>query len=153
MSNGAGQKKSFWSNPWMWTGLGCCGGCIAIPLIMVAMFGGGIFYMFGKSGANDLKAATVEQAKADPRVIEALGEPIEVGWLGESHVSMNNGQTVVRLGVPLSGPKGKATLRVEAEKADDGWKFQRLAVEVEDGGQSFELTPPAGTLPEAPAPQ
>lgn len=152
MTNDARQKKSFWSNPWLWTGVGCCGGCIAIPLILMAMFGGGIFYMFGKSGATDLKAATVEQAKADPRVIEALGEPIDTGWLGESNVSINNGKTIVRLGVPLEGPKGNGTLHVDAEKTDDGWNFQRLEVEIDGSGETFELTPP-GTLPEAPAPQ
>jgi Cytochrome oxidase complex assembly protein 1 len=41
--------------------------------------------------------------------------------------------------IPLSGPKGKATLYVEAKKSADTWFFQTMVVKIERNGERIDL--------------
>jgi hypothetical protein len=41
--------------------------------------------------------------------------------------------------IPLSGPKGKATLYVEAMKSADIWVFQTMVVKIEKTGERIDL--------------
>jgi hypothetical protein len=43
------------------------------------------------------------------------------------------------LSIPLSGPKGKATLYVEAMKSADLWVFQTMVVKIEKTGERIDL--------------
>ena len=47
------------------------------------------------------------------------------------------------LSIPLSGPKGKATLYVEAKKSADVWLFQTMVVKIEKTGERIDLNKPA----------
>jgi hypothetical protein len=45
----------------------------------------------------------------------------------------------MNLSIPLRGPKGKATLYVEAKKSADLWMFQTMVVKIEKTGQRIDL--------------
>jgi anti-sigma factor RsiW len=63
----------------------------------------------------------VDLARHSPRVVEALGEPIEGSiWVeGEHHVSEQH-ETVANVQIPLSGPKGEGRLSIEAVQGLNG---------------------------------
>jgi len=80
---------------------------------------------------------------SQPGSIEAIGSPISQTGIvsGNSNVSGAVGEA--NLSIPLSGPKGKATLYVEAKKSADTWFFQTMVVKIEKTGERIDLN----TLP------
>jgi len=92
---------------------------------------------------SDAYKIALARAQANPAVIEAIGSPIsQTGVVsGNSNVSGAVGEA--NLSIPLSGPKGRATLYVEAKKSADRWLFQTMVVEIEKTGDRIDLN----TLP------
>jgi hypothetical protein len=92
---------------------------------------------------SDAYKIALARAQANPGVIEAIGSPISQTGIvsGNSNVSGAVGEA--NLSIPLSGPKGKATLYVEAKKSADRWFFQTMVVKIEKTGERIDLN----TLP------
>jgi hypothetical protein len=92
---------------------------------------------------SDAYKIALARAQANPAVIEAIGSPISQTGIvsGNSNVSGAVGEA--NLSIPLSGPKGKATLYVEAKKSADTWFFQTMVVKIEKTGERIDLN----TLP------
>src|SRR5205823_13882660 len=82
---------------------------------------------------------TLARARATPGVSEAIGASISQAGIvsGNSNVNGPTGET--NLSIPLSGPKGKATLYVEAKKSADIWLFQTMVVKIEKTGERIHL--------------
>ena len=129
-------EKKWWNNPWTCGVGGCCLGCVAIPLLMVGVFGIGIVGLVSQTGVYEDAAKLVRD---HPVVIEQLGEPVETGWPRNVAINFDNGKGRASLSFPVSGPKGSGTLRVEARKETDTWEYQRLDLEVDGGGEDFDL--------------
>ena len=54
----------------------------------------------------------MEAARADPRVVSAIGSPVEKGWIWEGSIDhFTPGGGISRFIIPLHGPKGRGTLR------------------------------------------
>lgn len=79
------------------------------------------------------------KAKMDSAVIKALGSPIKEGLFvaGNMKISVPSGKA--DLAIPLSGPKGKATLYVLARKSADKWNFSTLEVAISRSGERINL--------------
>ena len=92
---------------------------------------------------SDAYKIALARAQANPVVIEAIGSPISQTGIvsGNSNVSGAVGEA--NLSIPLSGPKGKATLYVVAKKSADTWFFQTMVVKIEKTGERIDLN----TLP------
>jgi hypothetical protein len=118
-------------------------------LLLAAGFGFFIVTMFfGMMKSSDAYKMALARAKADPRVVAALGSPIEDGFFasGNTNVSGTSGQADMT--VPLSGPKGKGTLYFVASKFAGQWTFSKLMVEIANTGQRIDLVEdPATTSP------
>ena len=84
-------------------------------------------------------ALVLAKAKADSRVVNALGTPITDGYFvsGNTNVSGTSGQADMT--VPISGPKGKGTIYFVAAKFAGQWTFSKLMVEVAASGQRIDL--------------
>lgn len=121
-------ERSWWSRNWGWAVGGCCLGCLVIPVLLVALFGVGIFTFIRSAGPTDEALALV---RANPEAVEALGEPLDTGWwiMGRVDVSGDSGEA--DLTVPVSGPRGEGKLRIEARRRDGEWEFERLDLDVE----------------------
>lgn len=96
--------------------------------------------VFGAMKSSDAYKIALARAKADPRVIEALGSPIAAGFFvsGTTNVSGSSGQA--DLAIPISGPDGKGTIYGVASKFAGKWTFSKLVVEVGKTGQKIDLT-------------
>jgi hypothetical protein len=111
-------------------------------LFLVAAF---VFFIvaivFGALKSSDAYKMALARAKADPRVVNALGSPIKDGLFisGKTNVSGTSGQA--DLTVPISGPNGNGTLYFVASKFAGEWTFSKLMVTVEKTGEKIDLTP------------
>jgi hypothetical protein len=123
-------------------------GCLGL-FLLAATFGFLIVsIVFGAMKSSDAYKAALARAKADPRVMSALGSPITDGFLvgGSTNVSGTSGHADIN--VPISGPKGKGTIYFVASKFAGKWTFSKLMVEVADTGQQIDLIEePATTAP------
>lgn len=129
-------ERSWWQNPWTCGIGGCCVGCIALPVLILSILGGGAFLLARSSGVYQ---EALEQVKADPRAVELLGEPIETGWQFNGNVQTGGGGGEARFSVPISGPKASGLLEVEAEKVDGDWHYESIRITPEDGGLPLDL--------------
>jgi hypothetical protein len=95
--------------------------------------------VFGAMKSSDVYKAALATAKADPRVINALGSPIEPGFFVSGNTNVSGSSGDADLTVPISGPNGKGTIYLVASKFAGKWTFSRLVVEVEITGEKIDL--------------
>jgi hypothetical protein len=117
-------------------------GCSGIGLVLLVLASGGFVYSVTASMKNTgAYTGGMEMALSDPRVQDALGEPIEADWAFTGSVSQNGDSGEAELAVPLEGPKAAGTLYVEAEKTAGSWAFDVVQVDVH--GLRIDLLAPA----------
>jgi len=130
------QDPGFLSRNWKWL---LPLGCLA-PIVALALFVGGIVLVVGGAiRTSDPFNVGVQRARESPDVVASLGEPIEVGWLISGNINVNGPSGEANLSIPLTGPKGAATLYVVAEKSAGEWVFERLEVEIEGASDRVDL--------------
>ncbi len=88
---------------------------------------------------SDVYKQVVGRAEMHPELRQLLGEPIQPGWLAYGEVRVRQGRGVARLLIPISGPKGKATIHVVATGAMGIWWYQTLTAEVSGQPAPIEL--------------
>jgi hypothetical protein len=77
--------------------------------------------------ASQVYQRSVAEARASSEVIGSLGQPITVGWFSSGEITQStNGTGWARLTIPLSGPKGKGILKVEAGRLAGRWRLSTL---------------------------
>jgi hypothetical protein len=121
------------------SGAGGCLGCLAVivagVLLLLAMFTG----LIRLSGAYDQALAL---ARAEPRILKALGEPISASPFTMGTIASGGGRWQITATVYLSGPKGKGTLRLRATTLrgyrDRRWD-QFSVFEYHRGGEPYEI--------------
>jgi hypothetical protein len=121
-----GEKKSGKAK---WVVLGC-GGCALLVVLLAAFVAAVLGIAFTAVKSSDAYRTAVERASEHPLVIDALGEPIEDGLLVTGSVNVSGSSGEASLAIPISGPKGRATVYVEAQKSAGEWHFQVLEVEI-----------------------
>ena len=132
-------RPNWWSRNWKWfVPTGCC----LTPLLV---FGGFAAFMilviFGAMKQTDVYKLTVARAKADSRVIAALGSPIEDGWWLAGNTTVTGGSGNADITIPISGPKGKGTLYAVASKSAGEWSYSKLVVKIDKTGETIDLGP------------
>jgi hypothetical protein len=88
----------------------------------------------------------VARARADQRVTQALGSPIEAYFYvsGNFSVSDSGGTSVQEadLAIPIYGPDGEGTLRVVGKKTGADWTYTVLQVSILEKQQIIDLLSP-----------
>lgn len=126
-------KRDWWSRNWK--------RFVPVAVVSVVLVIGGLVMGVTRvMKSTDAYRGAVARAKAAPAVRAALGTPIEEGFfvLGQVEAGRTDGSAT--LTIPLSGPKGKATLFVAATKAAGEWRFHRLLVRPENAGVTIDLS-------------
>jgi cytochrome oxidase complex assembly protein 1 len=118
-------------------------------LLLAAGFGFFITTMFfGAMKSSDAYKMALARAKADPRVTNALGSPIEDGFFASGTTNVSGTSGHADMTVPISGSKGKGTLYFVASKFAGQWTFSKLMVEMANTGQRIDLIEdPATSVP------
>jgi hypothetical protein len=78
--------------------------------------------------SSEIYQMTLSEARNSSCVTRTLGTPLDPGWMtsGGTKESGTNGSA--NLSIPLSGPKGKGRLLVEAEKQNGIWQISSLVL-------------------------
>jgi hypothetical protein len=89
--------------------------------------------------STDVYKEALARAKADSAVIDALGSPITEGFLVSGNTNVNGASGEANLSVPISGPNGKGTIYVAANKSLGRWNYSGLVVEIAKTHQRIDL--------------
>ena len=104
---------------------------ILLSLLLFASFVGGIFLVVESSFQHsDSYVQALARARADPQVVEKIGQPIKAGWMVSGRINVSGASGIAEISIPIRGPKGKGTLSVVAKKSAGRWEFETLQVEV-----------------------
>lgn len=98
-----------------------------------------VFFVFSVMKSSDAYKIAVARAKSDQRVVAALGTPISEGMFASGKTNVNGPSGEADIGIPISGPKGKATIYAVATKSEGQWSFSKLDVKIEGTGETIDL--------------
>ena len=132
----ATRKPNWWNQNWKWF---VPLGCFAMVLLFLAFIGSIVAIVFSAMKSTNVYREALARAKADPAVIEALGSPIKDGFLVSGNTSVNGASGESNLAIPISGPKGKGTIYVSANKSLGQWNYSGLVVEVGETHKRIDL--------------
>ena len=114
-------------------------GCL-LPVLFLGGCALAFFFLaMGMLKQSDVYKTALARAQANPEVIEAIGSPISQTGIVSGNSNVNGVTGEANLSIPLTGPKGKATLYVEAKKSADIWYFQTMQVKVERTDRRIDL--------------
>ncbi len=133
------QRAGWWSRNWKWF---VPTGCLTIFAFFAAFIALIVFAVFGAMKSTDVYKSAVARAKADGRVIAALGAPIREGMFMSGNTNTSGGSGEANLAIPISGPKGKGTIYVVAVKVAGTWQYSKLIVEIERTGEKIDISEP-----------
>jgi hypothetical protein len=138
-------RRGWWSRNWKWfLPTGCCLGSLLGIVLAIAIFGMGIVGLV--SGISKILKSSepyqtaVAHAKANEKVVSALGTPIDEGFpMGK--VNTNNDTGDADLSIPLTGPKGKATIYVVGTRSGGTWTYSKMSATITGTDESIDLSP------------
>ncbi len=120
-------------------------GCSVILVLgfaaMIALF----VFVFSVIKRSDVYREAFTRATNDPRVITALGTPIEKGWWVMGKVNLDNNTGSANIDFPISGPKGSAHVHAAASYDGNTWTYSTLVVRPDSGGEIDILHPAASS--------
>jgi hypothetical protein len=109
-------------------------------LILFVVFVGSVaLIVFSAMKSTDVYKDALARAKSNSAVIEALGSPIIEGFLVSGNTNVNGASGEANLSIPISGPNGKGTIYVAANKSLGRWNYSGLMVEVIKTHQRIDL--------------
>ena len=131
------KEKSWWSRNWKW--VVPTGGCLFF-IIAIILFAGTLFVgvtsLFTNSAAYN---ESLKRVVENQEIIAILGEPIETNGMSGGNINNSNGLKTAALTIPIKGPKGEATIRVEGEGVGDTWTYQVMNVYIEGSDTVIDL--------------
>ncbi len=88
---------------------------------------------------TDVYQTALARAKADQRVTNALGTPIEESWYlkGNTEVSGDSGKADIT--IPISGPKGKGASTLSPPNSPANGRYSKMVVKIESTGETIDL--------------
>jgi hypothetical protein len=114
---------------------------IGAALILIGVIAFVFSVVVGFIKSSDAYVGAVARAKAAPAVVAALGAPLEEGWLVTGNIHVSGPTGLAELAIPISGPRGKATIYVEATKHLGVWQFDHLVVQLKSTHERIDLAP------------
>jgi hypothetical protein len=115
----------------------------AILIVAVGLsFGGAIAAFSALRNADAVKLA-VATAETNPLLGQELGSPLRVGWIVSGSIEVSPGAGHAELTIPVSGPREKGTLYVEAHKRAGLWKLEFLEFGRQNSSDRLDLLKPA----------
>src|SRR6266508_1514357 len=113
--------STWWQRNWKWI----------VPVILLSMAATVAGFMvvvhlvvqtFFRS--SDVYAQALARVHSNAEIIHELGEPVRPGWSIGGSVQTTIGSGNADLVIPLSGPSGRGTLYVIAQKKAGAWHFE-----------------------------
>lgn len=139
-------KQGWFSRNWKWAvPLGCLGTMVMFVGFIAAIF----MVVMAAMRTSDAYQIAMSRARQHPAVIDALGEPIEVGWFVSGNINVSGAAGEADLSVPLNGPRGSGTLYIVADKVAGEWIFERMEVALADSMERVDLSSATSVSPDS----
>src|SRR6185436_6494839 len=122
------ESGNWWSRNWKWF---VPTGCLSLLLLVGGCFGSIFMVAMTAMKSSDVYKDALVKAQADPEVVAALGTPITTGFFTNGSINTSGPTGEAAFSIPLSGPKGKATIQLEAKKSGGEWTYSTLVVDVD----------------------
>ena len=133
---------NWWSRNWKWfvpagclTAIVVAAGFVVLVLSIVAT----------AMKSSDVYGHALAEARRSPEVASALGSPLGEGWFTSGSIDVKGPSGTADLAIPVSGPRGKGTVFVEARKSAGEWSYSKLIVRVDRTGERIDLLPGDGS--------
>jgi hypothetical protein len=79
------------------------------------------------------------RAGQSPEVINRIGEPLRPGLVLQGQLNVSGSSGSAKMEIPISGPRGKATILLDARKLYGAWMFNTLEVHFEGKSEVVNL--------------
>jgi len=129
-------RPNWWKRNWKWF---VPLGCLSIAVLFVVFVGSVALIVFSAVKSTDVYKDALARAKAHPAVTEALGSPIQEGFLVSGNTNVNGASGEANLSIPVAGPKGKGTIYLAATKSLGRWNYSGLVLEIAATHQRIDL--------------
>lgn len=130
---------TWWGRNWKW----------AAPLLgtaLLAVVAAGFIGIFSLVMHAMKSTVAYQQAVAraadDPTVIAALGQPIRPAFFVSGNFTTDGSRGHADFAIPLHGPKGNATVYVQAKEALGAWTYSTLTVQIGHDKPRIDLLHP-----------
>jgi len=120
---------------------------VASGLLVLAGVAGFFFAICTLLGNSDAAKLALATAQAKPAFTDRIGQPATAGRIVTGSVQLNNDDGSAELTIPVSGPKGKGKLFVEAKKNAGRWQLNSLFFAPEDAADTLDLLHTGGAKP------
>jgi hypothetical protein len=114
-------------------------GCLVAIAVIAGFFGGMFFIAFSAIKYSGVYVESLKMAHASPAVVQALGEPIEEGFLVFGSIHVNGPSGEADISIPITGPKGSGTIYAVATKSAGIWRFELLEVDIKGSEDRIDL--------------
>ena len=131
-------QRGWWSRNWKWFVPTLF---LLLLVIATAFVFGVLALVFGSMKASEPYKYALDLAQHSPAVIERLGEPIEAGMFVSGNIQVDLAGGHADLAIPISGPKGKGTVYVVAEKIAGRWEYRIIEAQFEGDPIRVNLRP------------
>jgi len=130
------QSKSWWGRNWKW--FVHIGGLSSLALLLgfVALI---INIVFGKTRSSDAYRQALSKVRSTLAIVTTIGSPIQDGYITSGSLNEDEASGNADLTIPISGPKGKATLYLKATKSAGAWSYSKLVVQLDQTGERINL--------------
>ena len=126
------QRRSWLGRNW--------GKLLAAAFLCMILFVGGIItLLMGAMRGSDVAKEAVARAQSNPLVTQRLGTPISEGWFVGGSINVSPGSGDADLSVPISGPKGKGTVYVKAQKSAGAWAYSLMVATTDGSSEKIDL--------------
>ena len=129
-------QKNWWGRNWKWMVPTVC-------LTMVLACAGFVTLIFsfviGSIKSSDVYQESLAKARSNEQVKAALGTPIEPGFFVSGNINVSNDSGNANLSIPISGPQGKGTIYVTANKYAGKWRYSAMECEISSTGSRVNL--------------
>lgn len=125
-------------HPVLAVGGGCAiliGVALAFVLVVAA-------FVFGMLRNSDPAKMAVQRAEANPVVTSRLGTPLKMGMFVSGNVNVNGASGHADMQIPVTGPRGKGTIYLIADKRLGRWEFSALEIALDNDTQRVDLLQP-----------
>lgn len=130
-------KQSWWKRNWKWALP--TGGCLTVLIVFGIMVGGAVWGVSNALTKSQPSIDGLERAKKNEEVILTLGSPLEVKGIPSGNYHYENNIKTTEVSIPIEGPKGEGTLRVDGEAVDDVWTYSVMKVIIEQPDETIEI--------------
>ena len=130
-------QKSWFGRNWMW--VVPTGGCLILMVLGIIAVGSLVFGVSKVIQNTEPYAYALEEALNNEELMEHLGDPIVSDGIMQGSMNYSNGEGLIDISIPVSGPKGKARIYIKGEKTGEEWEYEHLMAIIKKTSDTINL--------------